>query len=482
MNAGRRSAVFQGVMPLVASIALAALTGCASLPEPVQRLFTLPQKATAPAEAWGEIERWWQRFDDPSLSADIERAFAHNSSLAIAQARIDDAAQQVRVANQRLIPDVGVDAAASRNRRSERTATSFPGLPVITSNRQLGLAASYELDLWGRIRSGERGAIERLEAQQWARHAARTSLAAQVAISNFRIRTLRQQIALTASTVTLADEALELIRRQRDAGLLGDFEYLQNRAERDAFAVRLTDLRDALQRTRRAHAQLLGAEPDEIWAAGLPEDEASPTAVATSMPALLEVPEGLPAALLLKRPDVREAEAQLLAASADVTAARAAWFPQISLTGRYGYQSRDLSNLLIAPARVWGLGIDLLQPLTNLRLTDAQVKAARARVRGAEATYAQSVQAAFVDAGNAFGARATAREARLLQERREQELTETLLMATRRFDAGLTGALDVIDARRNLLAAQLDALDRRNAELGATVDIFRALGGGWSEL
>ncbi|NBU12271.1 MAG: RND transporter, partial [Betaproteobacteria bacterium] len=178
-------------------------------------------------------------------------------------------------------------------------------------------------------------------------------MAAQVAISNFRIRTLRQQIALTASTVTLADEALELIRRQRDAGLLGDFEYLQNRAERDAFAVRLTDLRDALQRTRRAHAQLLGAEPDEIWAAGLPEDEASPTAVATSMPTLLEVPEGLPAALLLKRPDVREAEAQLLAASADVTAARAAWFPQISLTGRYGYQSRDLSNLLIAPARVW---------------------------------------------------------------------------------------------------------------------------------
>ncbi len=103
-------------------------------------------------------------------------------------------------------------------------------------------------------------------------------------------------------------------------------------------------------------------------------------------------------------------------------------------------------------------------------------------MRGAEATYAQSVQAAFVDAGNAFGARATAREARLLQERREQELTETLRMATRRFDAGLTGALDVIDARRNLLAAQLDALDRRNAELGATVDIFRALGGGWSEL
>jgi multidrug efflux system outer membrane protein len=482
MNAGRRSAVFQGVMSLVASIALAALTGCATLPEPVQRLFTLPQQATAPAEAWGEIERWWTRFDDTALSADIERAIAHNSSLAIAQARIDDAAQQVRVANQRFIPDVSLDAATSRSRRSERTATNFPGLPVITDNRQFGLAASYELDLWGRIRSGERGAIERLEAQQWTRHAAQTSLAAQVAISSFRIRTLRQQITLTASTIALADEALELIRRQRDAGLLGDFEYLQNRAERDAFAVRLTDLRDALQRTRRAHAQLLGAEPDEIWASGLPDSDPPAFAGAATVPALPEVPEGLPAELLLKRPDVREAEAQIRAANADVAAARAAWFPQISLTGRYGYQSRDLSDLLVGPARVWGLGLGLLQPLTNLRLTDAQVKAARARVRGAEATYAQSVQAAFVDAGNAFGAKATAREARLLQERREQELTETLRMATRRFDAGLTGALDVIDARRNLLAAQLDALDRRNAELGATVDIFRALGGGWSEL
>lgn len=456
----------------------AALAGCASLPEPVQRLFAMPRQAVAPTEDWGDIQRWWVRFDDPGLSADIERALAANASLTIAQARIDEAAQQVRVANQGLLPDVNLDAGVSRNRRSERTATSFPGLPVITDNRQLGLAASYEIDLWGRIRSGERAATERLAGQEWARHAAKTSLAAQVALSNLRIRTLHQQVSLTASTITLADEALELIRRQRDAGLLGDFEYLQNRAERDAFAVRLVDLRDALQRTRRAHAQLLGAEPDEIWGAGLSEGDTTEQA---ALPALPEVPEGLPAELLLQRPDVREAEARIRAASADVAAARAAWFPQINLTGRYGSQSRDLADLLVGPARVWGIGLGLLQPITGARLTDAQVKAARARVRSAEATYVQAVQNAFVDAGNAFGARATAREARLLQERREQELTRTLYMATRRFDAGLTGALEVIDARRNLLAAQLDALDRRNAELGATVDVFRALGGGWSE-
>ncbi len=472
-------------------LALAALGGCAVLPEPVQRIFSLPAQ-DAPVEAWGELERWWERFDDATLSADIERAIAHNSRLAVAQARIDDAAQQVRVANQRLIPDLSFDAGAARNKRSERTATNFPGLPVITDNRQLGFSASYELDLWGRIRAGERGAIERLEAQQWARHSAQTSIAAQVAIGTFRIRTLQQQIRLTSATIALADEALELIRRQRDAGLLGDFEYQQSRAERDAFAVRLTDLRDALDRTRRAQAQLLGAEPDEIWRAGRGVDgegapvsgaaalTASAPAPGTALPALPDIPEGLPSELLLKRPDVREAEAQLRAASADVAAARAAFFPQISLTGRYGYQSRDLSELLVGPATVWSLGLGLLQPITNARLLDAQLKAARARVRVAEASYVQTVQAAFVDAGNAFGARATAHEARQLQERREQELTDTLRMAGRRFEAGLTGALEVIDARRNLLAAQLDALDRRNAELSATVDIYRALGGGWS--
>ncbi len=472
-------------------LALTALGGCAVLPEPVQRIFSLPPQE-APVEAWGDLERWWARFDDAALGADIERAIAHNSRLAAAQARIDDAAQQVRVANQRLIPDISLDAGAARNKRSERTATNFPGLPVITDNRQLGLSASYELDLWGRIRAGELGAIERLEAQQWARHSAQTSIAAQVAIGSFRIRTLQQQIRLTAATIALADEALELIRRQRDAGLLGDFEYQQSRAERDAFAVRLTDLRDALQRTRRAQAQLLGAEPDEIWRADRMDDgDSAPAPVATSitasaaapgtaLPALPEIPEGLPSELLLKRPDVREAEAQLRAASADVAAARAAFFPQISLTGRYGYQSRDLSELLVGPATVWSLGLGLLQPITNARLLDAQMKAARARVRAAEASYVQTVQTAFVDAGNAFGARATAHEARQLQERREQELTDTLRMAGRRFEAGLTGALEVIDARRNLLAAQLDALDRRNAELSATVDIYRALGGGWS--
>ncbi|MEY3973940.1 MAG: hypothetical protein RIS59_301, partial [Pseudomonadota bacterium] len=188
-----------------------------------------------------------------------------------------------------------------------------------------------------------------------------------------------------------------------------------------------------------------------------------------------------PSGLLLQRPDVREAESQLRASSADVAAARAAFFPQLSLTGRYGYQSRDLSDLLVGPARIWTLGLGLLQPITGARLLDAQLKAARARVRVAEAAYVQAVQSAFVDAGNAFGARAAAREARLLQEQRQQALTDTLRMATRRFDAGLTGALEVIDARRSLLAAQLDALDRRNAELGATVDIYRALGGGWSQ-
>lgn len=470
------------VRAALASGLLVLLGGCAVLPEPVQRVFSLPEP-TASAEDWGDLERWWERFGDAALSADIDRALAANTDLAIAAARVEDAAQQVRVANQRLLPDLALDAGVARNKRSERTATNFPGLPVITDNRQLGLSATYELDVWGRVRAGERAANERLQAQQWARHAAQMSLAAQVAISSFRMRTLQQQIRLTESTLTLADEALELIRRQRDAGLLGDFEYRQNLAERDAFAVRLTDLRDALQRGRRAHARLLGADPAAIWGAGLADAriDAGSSMDAATLPALHEIPEGLPSGLLLQRPDVREAESQLRASSADVAAARAAFFPQLSLTGRYGYQSRDLSDLLVGPARIWTLGLGLLQPITGARLLDAQLKAARARVRVAEAAYVQAVQSAFVDAGNAFGARAAAREARLLQEQRQQALTDTLRMATRRFDAGLTGALEVIDARRSLLAAQLDALDRRNAELGATVDIYRALGGGWSQ-
>lgn len=392
---GRPAVSLRWAFLLSSVVALSLLSGCAVLPEPVKRVFSLPE-LTAPAEAWGDIERWWTRFDDATLAADVERALASNTSLAIAQARIDDAAQQVRVANQRLFPDVSLDAAANRSRRSERTATSFPGLPVITDNRQLGVSASYELDLWGRIRAGERGASERLGAQQWARHTAQTSIAAQVAIGSFRIRTLQQQIRLTASTIALADEALELIRRQRDAGLLGDFEYLQNRAERDNFAVRLTDLRDALQRSRRAYAQLLGAEPDEIWRAGLVDagdgitDPAAalstaPAVAGSTLPALPEVPEGLPSDLLLKRPDVREAEAQLRAASADVAAARAAFFPSVSLTGRYGYQSRDLSDLLVGPARVWGLGLGLLQTADQHpphRCAGQSRQGARARRRG----------------------------------------------------------------------------------------------------
>ncbi len=470
-RAGKMQLVRRTGRTLALMAVVAAVTGCSLLPERLRPTLTLPAP-TASAADYGDLERWWLRFNDAELNSLVEQALHNNTDLVIAAARIDEAAEQIRIANQRLLPSLDLDVAATRNRRSERTSTSFPGLPVYTDNRQIGLSATYELDLWGRIRQAERSAVLRLQAETWARRAAGASIAAQVAQSVFLVRTLSQQRGLTADTLQLADEAIALLERQRDAGLIGDFELLQNRAERDAFAVRLTDLDEALGRARRALAVLCGAQPATIIGFDVGVE---------ALPTQPEVPEGLPSTLLLQRPDVMQGEARLAAASADIAAARAAWFPQLSLTGRYGYQSREFGELIGGPATVWSLGLSLLQPIIGARETAARVRSAEARQRQNEAAYIGTVQRAFAETGDALDARRAAREARLLQERRQQELADTLRMAQRRFDAGLTGALEVIDARRSLLAAQLDALDRRNAELGATVDLFRALGGGWSQ-
>ena len=459
---------------LNAIVISATLSGCAVLPDPIRARFNLPV-TTVEAESFGDLEHWWLRFDDPALSAQIERALAANARLEEAQANVESAAAEARIAYEHRLPKLDAHLGPARQRRSLKTATAFPGLPVITNSLEFGLTASYELDLWGRLRLAERAAIERLGAQRWAQNALRGTIAAQVARTVFLIRTLEREVELTESTIALADEALLLLERQRDAGIIGDFELLQNRAERDNFAVRQTDLRESLQRARRSLSALAGGQPDAIYVAG-GESDGRP------LPDIPPLPSELPSSLLARRPDVQQSEAELRAAKIDIAVARSSYFPVISLTGGAGYQSKALSSLLTSPARTWSLGTTLLQPLLSAPQMDTEIRVSRAAAKAAEARYVQVMQNAFVDAGDALGARGAAHEARLLQERREQELTETLRMATRRFDAGLTGALDVIDARRNLLAAQLDALDRRNAELGATVDIFRALGGGWSEL
>ncbi|MDQ8020590.1 MAG: efflux transporter outer membrane subunit [Moraxellaceae bacterium] len=458
---------------LLAALPLALLlSACAStykLAE-VPKL-ALPEQATAAPAT--DLSRWWQRFDDPALTALIERSLQHNTDLRVAVARVDEAAALLRYARGAAAPSLDVTANASRSRVSAAGAQQQPP-PHVSNSFDLGLEVAYEVDLWGRVRNANSAALARLVADREAANALRSALAAQVAQTYFNLRALDQTILLAERTVATREDAVGLLRKAVDAGLRGDLDLRQAEAQRDVVASRLPGLRSARARTERALALLAGDSPRAIVESRI---AANDTAV---FPAPPEVPAGLPSDLLTRRPDIREAEARLAAAQADVKSARARYYPSIVLTGNYGSSSADLSDLFSGPAVVWRLAAGLVQPIFGLNQIDAQVEAAKARQQQVEAGYVGTVQNAFKEVYDALGSLEAANATLKPLSDRVTALNEALRIARVSYRSGSVPFLQVLDAERALLEAQTEEITTRQDRMSATVDVFRALGGGWS--
>lgn len=425
--------------------------------------------AAAPADVAAD---WWKAYGDAQLDALVAEALVHNRDLARAMARIDESRAALRGARAEQLPNVSAGVGASRQRISENSLSAAPGVPLVFADYRANVSVAYELDLWSRAANATAAARDELLASEYARDTLRTALAAQVVQSYAALLALDAQVTLYGRAVQAQRESLKLQRVRFDGGDISELDIRQLEAELIDNEAQLPKLDRARGEAERALALLLGRSPKALVEQAVARKDSLGLRASG-------VPEGLPSDLLLHRPDVQAAEARLRAAGARVDAARAAYFPAITLTAAYGRESLQLSQLLNTPSLAWNLAATLTQPIWDAGRIDAQVDAAKARQRQIEIDYRDSVTVAFKEVRDALGAHSEAGATLDSGQRRAEALQRAAELTRLRFDAGESSRLDVINAERLALAARAQAADAARALASAQANVFRALGGGW---
>ena len=450
-----------------------ALAGCVNQPKYDRPEIELPAQWKQTAPRFAEDGRWWHIYQDAELEKVVDEALKGNGDLLIAAARVDEARALLGEANSFFWPGVDAQAGVSRQQVSTRTATSFAGIPREYSNHRAVLNVSYELDLFGRLRANSAAARHELEASEASREAVRLALAAQAAKSYFALRALDEQVSLTRRTVSLREEALALQRKRLQGGVISEFELRQLEAETAVVRAQLPPLEREREREEVALAVLLGRSPRSVF-----EDGVAIKKVFEEAPGAPVLPAGMPSELLLRRPDLVEAERALASTNARVAQARAEMFPSISLTAFLGSESAALANLFSGgAAATWQIAAGLSQPIFQGGRLQARRDAADARERAALVQYQQAIRSAFGEVRTALITQVRARESYDAESARAAALNETLRLARLRYQNGVASQLDVIDAERGLLQAQIARIEALRAHRAAVADLFRALGG-----
>jgi multidrug efflux system outer membrane protein len=416
-------------------------------------------------------ERWWTLFQDPVLDKLVDEALAANRDLKAAAFRIEQARAQFTIARASLSPDAGVEYDASRTRLSERASGSaqIPPEFIESSNHRLVLRASWELDFWGKFRRATEAARAELAATEAGGDAIRRSLVGEVVRGYFTLRALDRRLEFLELTRDGWQKATELMKLRLDAGLSSELEYRQVESNLRAAIARVPVARQQRAAQEGLLAVLLGRSPREVFASEVPRgNPATPDAV--------EVPAGLPSDLLLRRPDLREAEEHLHAANARIGVARARYFPSITLTGFFGGESTDLADLFKSPARTWGVAGNLLQPLFAGGQIRGGVEFADAQTREAAELYQKAIQNAFREVRESLLAQTNLREAHLAQIEHERALARTAELARLRYENGAVGLLDLLEAERQRVAATIEVIDAERQRRSAIVDLYLALG------
>ncbi|HEY0879817.1 MAG TPA: efflux transporter outer membrane subunit [Zeimonas sp.] len=457
----------------VVSLVLAA-TGCTMLgPEYRRPPIALPaqydEAVAQPGAAPTIPPNWWSSYRDPDLDRLVARALAHNVDARAAVARLEEAQAALREARAVLVPQVDLSAAATRSRISSSTAQPVPpGVDRTRSDHRVSLGTAFELDFWGRLRRGAQAVEAQWLASRFALDVVGLDLAATTAHTWFALRSLDAQVAVTRDSLRAREESLEVVRARAEGGLVSDLDLHQARAARADTAVQLAEL----QRQRDEVEHQLAALTGEPGMRVAPGD-------LRAMPVPPSPPPGVPSSLLVRRPDIRQAEAQLAAANALIGVARAAMMPTISLTGAFGGQSGDLADLLRAPARFWSLGIGLALPIFDAGRLQARTDQAEARERQALAAYQRTVETAYREVADALTNGSHAASAEREVDLQVEAARASVQLAQSRYQAGYSGYLEVLDALRVQHAAELALIRNRQSRLSFSVDLMQALGGGW---
>jgi multidrug efflux system outer membrane protein len=420
-------------------------------------------------EAPGDLG-WWQIYRDPILQQTLTAALQSNLDVRIAVARIEEARATLGATRLQLLPNIGASASGERAKAS--TYAILPGQNRFGESETAAIGASYELDLWGRLRRSTESARAQLLATEYAQRAVVVGLVADVATAYFTLLSLDQQLAVTRDTVATRTKFVELTRAKHDRGVVSGLDVSTAEAELATAQANIPDLERQLEQTENRLSILLGQNP-----AAIVRSEGY-TSGATS-PLLPIPPVGLPSSLLERRPDVRQAEQNLVAANARIGAAKAALFPAISLTGSFGSRSAELSKLFTAPAETWSAGVNVVQPILDAQKNLYQVDFANAAKREALLLYQRAVQTAFKEVADALVARQKFAELQLAQETKVGALRRANQIALARYQIGYSSYFDVINSNRDLFNAELSLAAAYLNSLLSSVQLYQALGGGW---
>jgi multidrug efflux system outer membrane protein len=415
---------------------------------------------------------WWEIYQDPLLLKLIETALANNFDVRIAAARVDEARAQLGTARLQQLPQVSLGGGAQRARTSAFELT--PGEPAILNVFEVQGNLSYELDFWGKYRRASEAARAQLLASRYSHDDVAAALVASVATAYFTLQTLDEQLVITRRTVESRQKFVDLTRAQHERGTVSGLDVATAQAQLATAEAVIPDLQRQIGQTEDQLSVLLGSSPDAV----LRSDDGQLKRMADASPPPVP-PAGLPSSLLERRPDVRAAEENLVAANAEVGVARANLYPSITLTASGGVISTALSSLFTSPAHGWSFGGSFLQPLLDPQHSYFQVEVANAQKREALLQYQKSVQTAFQEVSDALIARQKYAEAQALQQAQVDAERTANTIALARYRVGYSSYFNVIDADRDLFTAELALSSAHLNTLLSMVQLYRALGGGW---
>ncbi|HET7765199.1 MAG TPA: efflux transporter outer membrane subunit [Burkholderiales bacterium] len=449
----------------------AALAGCAVGPDYERPATDLPGVFTEPdvGEARAVRGDWWKLYGDPALDELVATALERNADIRFAVARIEEADANMRVANAAFLPEIDLGGGANRTRFSSTTAVPLPpGVPSVRNDVRLALSTSFELDFWGHLRRQAESVRAQVLATRYARDVVALTLAGLTAQTYFALRSFDAQIVVTRETIVTRQESLDYVRARARGGIASDLEVAQAEGALADISVQLKEL----QRQRALFEHQLATLTGRL-------DLTLADGDIRSLPTPALPPAGLPSALLERRPDVRQAEQQLVSANAQIGVAKAAMFPTFTLTGFGGGESTTLANAVNGRSSIWSLGVGVSMPILDWGRYRGLTDAAIARQHQATALYQQAVETAFREVADALSSVRLSASAERDYQAGLDAARRTLRMSRMRYDAGYSPYLEVLDAQRQANLSELAALRNRQALLSATVDLMKSLGGGW---
>ena len=438
---------------------------------PKQALPATYQEAQASEAPEAISNQWWTLYNDEVLNGLIAKACKNNTDIKIAAARIEEADGYMREVGAALFPQVNLDSSASRYKVTELGATPLFGGSPTRSNINVKLSTTFELDFWGKLRRAQESAKAQALGSRFAKDTIDLSLKSLVTGDYLLLRSLEAQIELSKASMKSREDSLALTQRRLEGGVSSALDVHQAEVAYNNLKAQLADLTRQRSIIEHQLAVLTGDLDLKISSGDI-----------NVLPIPPVPPAGLPSTLLEARPDVRQAEQNLIAANAKIGVAKAALFPTISLTAGFGGESKDLGDVLKSAARIWNGGLSLNLPVFDSGRLNSKVDQATAEQKQLLASYERAVQNAFTEVNDALVnvRQNTEREEALNAS--QLSASKAVEIANNRYKSGYTGYLEVLDAQRVFNEASLAYVQSRQARLTSTVEMFKALGGGWVAL